>query len=37
MARHPDRYCAELRTDLGKVFDLLAKGEIRHRSPGRTR
>jgi NADPH:quinone reductase-like Zn-dependent oxidoreductase len=27
-ARHPDRYRAELRTDLGAVFDLLAKGEI---------
>jgi NADPH:quinone reductase-like Zn-dependent oxidoreductase len=27
-ARRPDRYRAELRTDLGAVFDLLAKGEI---------
>jgi NADPH:quinone reductase-like Zn-dependent oxidoreductase len=27
-ARHLDRYRADLRTDLGTVFDLLAKGEI---------
>lgn len=27
-ARNPDRYRAELRADLGKVFDLLANGEI---------
>ena len=27
-ARRPDRYRAELRTDLGAVLDLLAKGEI---------
>jgi NADPH:quinone reductase-like Zn-dependent oxidoreductase len=27
-ARRPERYRAELRTDLGAVFDLLAKGEI---------
>lgn len=27
-ARNPDRYRAEVRTDLGEVFDLLAKGEI---------
>ena len=27
-ARHPDRFRAELREDLGQVFALLAKGEI---------
>jgi NADPH:quinone reductase-like Zn-dependent oxidoreductase len=27
-ARNPNRYRAELHTDLGEVFDLLAKGEI---------
>ena len=26
--RHPDRFRAELREDLGRVFDLLARGEI---------
>jgi len=27
-ARHPDRYRAQLRADLGEVFALLATGEI---------